>query len=94
MDEWHREFAHRLRVTRIALNITEEEAAAAAGRSVKTWRRYEATGTGHITCAILLFAEHYTIDLEWLFGRKSTGHKSMPGKIAILPISRRQAVQS
>ena len=42
-----RAFGHRLRVTRLALGITEAEAAKAAGRSVATWRKYEATGKGH-----------------------------------------------
>ena len=57
--EWFREFGHRLRVTRIALGLTEAEAAKAAARSVRTWQRYEATGRGYITAPILLFAERY-----------------------------------
>jgi hypothetical protein len=95
-DEWYREFGHRLRVTRIALDLTEEEAAAAAGRTVETWRRYEETGMGNITGPILLVTKRYNISLDWLFcaaGGGGRAHKSMPGRIAILPASRK-AVQS
>jgi transcriptional regulator with XRE-family HTH domain len=91
-DEWYREFGHRLRVTRIALGLTEEEAAAAAGRTVETWRRYEAIGLGNITGPILLFTKAHNIGLDWLFRGKGGGigahlYKSTPGKIAILPTS-------
>lgn len=92
-DGWHREFGHRLRLNRIALGLTEEEAAAAAGRTVETWRRYEATGEGHITGPLLLFAEHYKLSLDWLFGGRGQ-LESATGKVVSLPTSRKKAVQS
>src|SRR6478672_10621884 len=46
----YRGFGHRLRVTRIMLGLTEEEAAAAAGCTVYTWRKYEYLGS--IRCRI------------------------------------------
>jgi hypothetical protein len=90
--EWRRGFAHRLRVNRIALGLTEEEAAAVAGRTVETWRRYEATGEGHITGPLLLFAERYKLSLDWLFGGRGR-LESATGKVVSLPTSRK-AVQS
>ena len=36
-----RAFGRRLR---LALEVTEQEAAAAVGRTAKTWRKYEQTG--------------------------------------------------
>ena len=56
-------FGHRLRVTRLALGITETEAATVAGRSVDTWRKYEATGKGRCTQAVCRFASHYGVSL-------------------------------
>jgi transcriptional regulator with XRE-family HTH domain len=64
----HRGFGRRLRATRIALGLTEEQAAAAAGRTVETWRKYEATGTGYCTGPLLLFCQRYPdVSLDWLF---------------------------
>jgi transcriptional regulator with XRE-family HTH domain len=60
-------FAARLRQARIALGLTEEEAAAAAGRTVETWRYYETIGRGRITEAIVRFAGRYDLNLDWLF---------------------------
>jgi transcriptional regulator with XRE-family HTH domain len=98
-DEWYRDFGHRLRVSRILLGLTEEKAAAAAGRTVTTWRRYEATGMGNITGPILLFSERFNINLDWLFcgeggGVRAHSYQNVTGKIAILPTSGRQAVKA
>src|SRR5262245_31112426 len=46
-------FASRLRQHRVRMGLTIEEAATAGGRTAATWRKYEATGRGHITRAIL-----------------------------------------
>ena len=93
-----REFGHRLRVTRIALGITEAQAATAAGRSVDTWRKYEATGKGHCTQAVCRFASHYDVSLDWIFCGDPRGRAHrMEGKVAILPVKGpwyRLAVQS
>ena len=95
-----RELGHRLRVTRIALGITEAQAAAVAGRTVDTWRKYEATGKGRCTQAVVRFAAQYHVSLDWLFCGDPRGRAYlMTGKIAILPVKgpwhrQGQAVQS
>jgi hypothetical protein len=83
-------FGHRLRVTRIALGITEAEAAAAAGRGVDVWRKYEATGKGNCTMPVLRFAEQYDVSFDWLLTGDGGGicphlAKQAQGKVAILP---------
>jgi hypothetical protein len=45
----YRGFGHRLRTSRLALCITEDQAATAAGCSVRSWRKYEETGRGYCT---------------------------------------------
>jgi transcriptional regulator with XRE-family HTH domain len=84
-------FGHRLRVTRIALGLTEEQAAAAGGRSVDTWRKYEATGKGRCTAALLQFCRQYDVSLDWLVCGDTArvgGHlaKQAQGTIVVLPI--------
>jgi transcriptional regulator with XRE-family HTH domain len=54
---WNRGFGRRLRETRIALGLSEEQAAKQAGRSVKAWRKYEETGSGRLTPAVIRFAK-------------------------------------
>jgi hypothetical protein len=44
--EWFRTFGPRLRATRLALGMTEAEAAAVARTTVRTWRRREAGRPG------------------------------------------------
>lgn len=87
----HRAFGHRLRVLRIALGLSEAEAASAAGCRVQTWRKYETTGKGRITRALLLFCRRYDASLDWLLdgeGAGVRGHlgKHTQGKVAILPV--------
>jgi hypothetical protein len=79
-------FGHRLRVAWITLGLTEEQAAKAAGRSVRTWRKYEATGEGNCTGAILNFvAEYPSLSIDWLFcGRAMKGRRD--GVIVFLPL--------
>jgi transcriptional regulator with XRE-family HTH domain len=66
----YRGFARRLRETRIALGLSEEQAAYQAGRSVVTWRKYEAEGRGNITRALLSLAQHHKgiINWDWMYG--------------------------
>lgn len=59
-------FAKRLREARTALGITEEQAARAAGVSVVTWHRYERTGRGRITRALLNFSAVFSLSLDWV----------------------------
>jgi transcriptional regulator with XRE-family HTH domain len=68
-------FARRLRRNRIALGLSEEEAAAAAGRTIETWRHYENTGRGHITEPLLRFCEKYNVSLDWLFDDDGPRHR-------------------
>jgi hypothetical protein len=76
-------FGHRLRVTRIALGLTEEQAAAAAGCTVRTWRKNEATGKGR-TGPLLLFCTAYKVDLGWIF-EGETRRVSSHLAVAIFP---------
>jgi hypothetical protein len=61
---WFRWFAQRLRETRIGLGISEADAARAAGCLVTTWRKYEGTGRGRCTLAVMAFARHYDLSLD------------------------------
>lgn len=84
---------HRLRVTRIALGISEAEAAAAAKRSVRTWRKYEETGRIRGGYQLLCFADKYDVSLDWLVaGDRAMFRTSFrkPTKITVLP-QRRQS---
>ena len=56
---------HRLRVTRLALGITEKEAADAHGVSLQTYRRWEAGGQQRGS-QFVDFAEKYNVSLNWL----------------------------
>jgi hypothetical protein len=85
-------FAHRLRLARIALGLTEAEAAATATRSVRTWKKYEATGKGRsMTWPIRCFVNKYELSYDWLLCgeggmfRRGRREKQPRGKIAILP---------
>jgi transcriptional regulator with XRE-family HTH domain len=80
-ENW-RAVGHRLRVARIVLGITEEQAAADFGVSLQTYRRYEAEarqrgrGWGHCRLRrIVGFAERYDVDLDWLVKARRAGSK-------------------
>lgn len=88
-DDFDAKLAHRLGVTRIVLGITEKEAAAAAHRGLRTWRKYETTGKGRVDFPVVLFCQRYDVSLDWLIcGDPSNvrAHlaKQARGKIAIL----------
>ena len=53
-------------IARIVLGLSEQQAAVDAGRSVETWRRYEATGRGHCTWPVVRFAKKRRLSLDWL----------------------------
>jgi transcriptional regulator with XRE-family HTH domain len=77
----HRGFGRRLRQTRESLALSEEQAAAASGRSVETWRRYEATGRGRITVPLMRLARRFRgrINWPWLFeGGATEGPPTLP----------------
>ena len=89
-QSWKNE-GHRLRVTRLVLGLTEQEAAAAAGVSVRTWRTYEAgRPPTNRRGGDYRFAERYDVSLDWLFDGEGSGlrnhlAKCAKGKVAILP---------
>jgi len=81
---------HRLRVTRLALGISEKDAASAYGVTLKTYRKYE-NGGQQRGQAFLDFAEKYDISLNWLVGGMPAHlgphlSKNRGSKIAILPV--------
>jgi transcriptional regulator with XRE-family HTH domain len=82
---------HRLRVVRIVLDVTEQEAADVCGVTLRTYRRYEQGAKRKSIRPVKNFARHYGVSLNWLadgegilnsehVGRKATG------KVAILPV--------
>ncbi len=84
----YRDFAHRLRVTRIILAVSEKEAAARAGVSLATYRKWESEGRLSTEPA-LRFAEAFDISVEWLFAGETAfigRHLSRArGKVVLLP---------
>jgi hypothetical protein len=64
---WFRDFGHRLRVTRLALGITEVEAAAACLITLRTYRNREAglpfRGWHE---GLSLFVDKYDLTYDWL----------------------------
>jgi transcriptional regulator with XRE-family HTH domain len=83
------QIGQRLRIVRLAVGVTEQEAADAAGTTLRTWRKYEINGTLR-TGPLLAFADKYDISLDWLIdgdGGAVRSHlaKHAKGKVAILP---------
>jgi len=56
----------RLPITRLVLDISEEEAAAAANVSLRTYRKWEAGHDRPANTGILAFAFAYDVSLAWL----------------------------
>jgi transcriptional regulator with XRE-family HTH domain len=86
--DW-RAAGHRLRVTRIALGITERQAADAYGVTVRTYRKYEAGQPQRPSCGFVVFANRYQVSLDWLVRGETAaiGRHLAAGaeKVAILP---------
>ena len=81
----------RLKVTRIALGISEQEAAEAHGVTLKTYRAYEAGAPQRGSYGWQGFAEKYNVSVDWLVsgvGARLAPHlsKNIGGKVAILPV--------
>lgn len=66
-DEWHHAFGRKLREARVKAGVSIEDAAAAAGCRVETWRHYEATGRGRLMYPLRAFAMRYRIRLDDIF---------------------------
>jgi transcriptional regulator with XRE-family HTH domain len=87
-----RELAQRLRLTRIVLNITDREAAAAFGVTPQTYRRWEAGRPSSGSAGPLVrFATKYDVSLDWLVVGDADRlaeslSKNKGGKVAILPV--------
>jgi hypothetical protein len=80
------------------LGITEAEAAAAFGITLRTYRRWEAGKvTVLLTRHVLPFAHKYEVNLDWLVcgdgaGLKPHLTKCSGGKLAILPVMNAEAI--
>jgi transcriptional regulator with XRE-family HTH domain len=83
-------YGHRLRVTRLALGLTEQQAAEAYQVTLRTYRRYEDGQPQGSGSGWLRFAEKYDVRLSWLGGQGSLEigrHLQFTkSKVAILPI--------
>jgi hypothetical protein len=76
--EWHRHFGDRLRVARLALGITDVEAAAAGLITLRAYRKREAGLPFHSwNQGLLCFVEKHDVSLNWLVqGRGNMWHPS------------------
>jgi hypothetical protein len=79
----------RLRTTRIALEISEQEAADGFGVSLMTYRGYEA-GRTQRGAGFASFARRYEVSIDWLMDGQAAGigrhlAEDAKGKVAILP---------
>jgi transcriptional regulator with XRE-family HTH domain len=67
-DSFYRDFSLRLRQVREALGLTEQQAAAGAGVTVRTYRRWEAGQIGRSAVPVFKFGRKFRVNLDWLFG--------------------------
>ena len=92
-----RGYGRRLRLTRLTLGVTEGEAAAALGITLRTYRRWEARRWPPVSAGpVLAFAEIYDVNIDWLikgegFGLKPHLTVRTAGKLAILPLDSAEA---
>jgi transcriptional regulator with XRE-family HTH domain len=79
---------HRLRVTRLALGLTEQQVAKAYGVSLRTYRGYEAGKRQRDNGGWLRFAEKFDVDLDWIVvgAQARIGKHLRNSKVAILPV--------
>jgi transcriptional regulator with XRE-family HTH domain len=85
-----RDAGQRLRTTRLALGISEQEAADAGGVTLRTYRKYEA-GFPQRKWDFMGFVTKYDVSLDWIIrgeGEALGRHlaKNVGEKIAILPV--------
>ena len=91
-NTFYRDMGRRLKITRLALNLSEVETAAANGVTLRTYRKWEAGGHRHDGHAKLVaFCYKYKVSYDWLlFGDAFSLDKSLTtcasGKVAILPV--------
>lgn len=86
-----RGYGHRLRIARLTLGVTEGEAAAALGITLRTYRKWEARRWPPVSAGpVLAFAEIYNVNIDWLicgegFGLGPHLTTRTAGKLAIFP---------
>jgi transcriptional regulator with XRE-family HTH domain len=86
-----RDQGHRLRVARIVLDVTEQEAAEVCGVTLRTYRRYERGARRKNIRPVRNFARHYGVSIGWVLDGEGVlngahvGPKAT-GKVAILPV--------
>ena len=88
---FYRAAGRRLKITRLALGVSEGEAAAAYGVSLQTYRGYEA-GKPQRGMSIMGFVDKFNVSIDWLIAGDVRGlgshlAKNSQGKVAILPIA-------
>jgi len=87
----YRLYGQRLRVTRLVLGITEQEAADACGVMLKTYRGYEEGKPERGYRVANAFYVKHGVSLDWLLRGEADrigNHlaKGAKGKVAILPV--------
>src|SRR5262245_21795335 len=79
VQNYWRDYAHRLRVTRIVLVMSEKDAAAAHGVTLTTYRKWENGRPPRSNKPYLAFAATYDVSLDWLIAGEAAdigGHLS------------------
>jgi transcriptional regulator with XRE-family HTH domain len=84
-------YGDRLRLVRLLLGISEEQAADAHGVTVQTYKKWEAGGRQR-GASRARTSKNYDISIDWLFsGRANLLKKQIAfnpgGKLAILPVT-------
>lgn len=74
----------RLRITRIALDLTEAQAATGFGVTVRTYRRYEAGRMPRYADPIIAFCSKHDISVDWLIVGDSSRLRRICGRVTIL----------
>jgi DNA-binding XRE family transcriptional regulator len=85
----------RMQITRLALGLTEQQAATAWRVTLKTYRKWEAGAPQRGMRSFLCFADQHDVSLNWLIcgdAARLGGHLTTRanGKVAILPIGQGQ----
>jgi transcriptional regulator with XRE-family HTH domain len=85
-NSWKR-VDHWLRVTRLALGLTEKQAAEAHCVTLATYRKWESGCPQKSSYPTCRFAEKYEVSLDWLVAGDAhiVGRHLAVGKVAILP---------
>jgi transcriptional regulator with XRE-family HTH domain len=69
---FYRDLGHRIKITRMELGLSEAEAAAAHGVTLRNYQKWEAGGRhkgGHYK--LLAFCQRYDVNIAWFYGGAS-----------------------